>query len=219
MFFNDRFAGFCVKLVACTGAMASMIAALAVFVAAGNETLSDNLLAFGICMMVLCPIWALTSFFAMNCTSPSNWFARTCGCTAGKWIGCYVLLGALIEIVLFSIMVADLAVPECDENAINLFPCNPDDKQRALPLAATHVGLQAAVILAIAAGVHVHKMYTAGRYKSMFVKAERDVSSNGGDNLDAMSTRAQVPLDDDDPPPNNRPAVSMTTDEISFKPF
>lgn len=207
MFFSDKFAGFCVKLVACAGTMAAVIAALAVFVAAGNETLSDNLLAFGICMMILCPVWALTSILAMSCTSPSNWFARTFGCTAGKWIGCYVMTGAAIEIILFSIMIADLAAPECDENAINLFPCSPDDKQRALPLAATHVSLQAAVIMAIAAGIHVHKMYTSNRYKSVFVKSE------SADDL------TQVPLDDDDPPPNNRPTASMSVDELSFKTF
>lgn len=126
-----------------------MMATLAV--SGGNQTETANATIFYLLSLFLFLICALSSILAVQ--------KRNKNAAVG-----FVGVTAVLAIVMFSFMIADAAVPECEENVLYFFRCSPGEKQNALLL----VSQDAAIIFTLAVfGVGGLKLFGFLRTEAM----------------------------------------------------
>lgn len=155
---DDKFAWVCVKLSAIVALFTAIVAGVTLFVFIGNDRLTDNFLAFAICMMAICPICALSGLCATRRKS-------------GTWMKFFVMAAVFSFASLFGVMVAYLVEPDDQQSLAGLFP-----KNTFLIVGQYTIVLMGAA-LAVLAGLKGHAAIVSGRIDRMFkVKGDEEAT-------------------------------------------
>lgn len=106
---DNKFAVTCVRLSGFVALLTAIVSGISLFVYLGNERLTDNFLAFALCMLLICPVCSLSSVCAIRRNS-------------NKSAILFVITTVFAFASLLGVMIAFLADPDDQQSLAWLFP-------------------------------------------------------------------------------------------------
>lgn len=106
---DNKFAVTCVRLSGFVALLTAIVSGISLFVYMGNEHLTDNFLAFALCMLLVCPVCSLSSICAIKRNS-------------NKAALLFVITTVFAFASLLGVMIAFLVEPDDQQSLAWLFP-------------------------------------------------------------------------------------------------
>lgn len=161
---DHKFAVTCVRLSGFIALLTAIASGVSLFVYLGNERLTDNFLAFAICMLLICPVCSLSSLCAIK--RNSNWAALV-----------FIVSAVLAFAALLGVMIAFLANPDDQQSLAWLFPGS------TFLIVGQYMVVLLLVALAFYCGLRLSMLIRTGRLGAV-LKGESIVAQAQGGNGD-----------------------------------
>lgn len=158
---SDKLMFKCIQVAGICAVLFFAIFGVTLFVALGNEILTEDMEIYAIFMLVILPFCALSSFCATRRFKP-------------KAAGLFVLCSFLTLVVTFSIMVADLVTPGCEGDVFQVSDCQDKEHQPVMFMVALDAVILSLLGITLAAAFKV-----VGRVRILDIHFRRQ--SSGAD--------------------------------------
>lgn len=160
---SDYFVVTCVRLSLAVAVLTAITAGVALFVLMGNDHLTPNFTAFAICMLIICPLCAISSLCALKWQN-------------GSAAVLYVATVGLAFASLLGLMIAYLVEPDDQNSLAGFFPRN------VFLIVVQYTVILLLVALAFYCAMRLAELIRNNRLKDVLMpyKRDEDLESGGG---------------------------------------
>jgi len=152
------------KISGVMAVFAALLLAVTLFVALGNDTLSEDLTVYTVFMIILCPVCAAASFRTLRKHSKSA-------------VVIFIMASFSAFAVTFAVMIADLVTPECTNDVFVFWGCDPAEPQRIMPVLVQDAIILLALAGAIWAGISIRKPLREARFRGDTRHSSRNMTN------------------------------------------